>query len=183
MDVFPPVFAGTMHFADAARQGKVPPVTRSYSLAVDIGGTFTDIVLRGDDGSLHVDKKLTTHHDLLDGFFGGVDLVLRRANAVPAQITGVVVHATTVVTNALIERRGPVTALLVTEGFRDILAIRNEHRYDMFDLQIEFAPPLIPRELTFGVAERTLADGSVLRAVDAQAIEALAVELRARGVV
>jgi len=158
-------------------------LSRAYSLAVDIGGTFTDIVLRGNDGSLHVDKTLTTHHDLLDGFFGGVDLVLRRAGARPEEITGVVVHATTVVTNALIERRGPTTALLVTEGFRDILAIRNEHRYDMFDLQIEFAPPLIPRELTFGVAERTLADGTVLRPVDPAAIQALAAELRRHGVV
>ena len=154
-----------------------------FSLAVDIGGTFTDIVLRGADGGLVVDKTLTTHDDLLDGFFRGVDAVLARAGATPAQLTGVVVHATTVVTNALIERRGPPTALIATRGFRDVLAIRNEHRYDMFDLQIEFAPPLIPRELTFGIAERTLADGAVLHAVDPAEIEALAAELQGRGVV
>ena len=70
-----------------------------------------------------------------------------------------VVHATTVVTNALIERKGPPTALLVTEGFRDILYIRNEHRYEMYDPQIEFPEPLVSRELTFGIAERVLATG------------------------
>ena len=82
-------------------------------------------------------------------------------------MTDVVVHATTVVTNAVIERKGPPTALLVTEGFRDILTIRDEHRYEMFDPQIEFPEPLVPRELTFGVAERVLATGEVLTPLDA----------------
>ena len=153
-----------------------------YSLAVDIGGTFTDIVLRGG-GGLVVDKTLTTHHDLLEGFFLGVDAVLRKAGVAPADIDGVVVHATTVVTNALIERKGPLTALIVTEGFRDVLSIRNEHRYEMFDPQIEFPEPLIPRTLTFGIAERTLADGEVLLKADHAAIEALAADLVQKGVV
>ena len=73
-------------------------------------------------------------------------------------MTDVIVHATTVVTNAVIERKGPTTALLVTEGFRDILTIRDEHRYEMFDPQIEFPEPLVPRELTFGVPERDARD-------------------------
>jgi N-methylhydantoinase A len=97
-------------------------------------------------------------------------------------IDGVVVHATTVVTNALIERKGPPTALIVTQGFRDVLSIRNEHRYEMYDPQIEFAPPLIPRELTFEVDERVLADGEVLRAADEAGIAALAPKLKAAGV-
>ena len=134
----------------------------TYSLAVDIGGTFTDIVLRGSDGQLVVDKTLTTPSDLLEGFFTGVNSVLAKANLKPADIDGVVVHATTVVTNALIERKGLKTAMLVTKGFRDVLSIRNEHRYDMFDPQIEFQPPLVPRELTFPVDERMLSDGTVL---------------------
>jgi N-methylhydantoinase A len=154
----------------------------AYSLAVDIGGTFTDIVLRGDD-TLVVDKTLTTHHDLLEGFFRGVDAVLRKASLAPGQVDGVVVHATTVVTNALIERKGPRTALIVTEGFRDILSIRNEHRYEMFDPQIEFPAPLIPRDDTWPIAERTLADGTVLQSVDADAVAALARHLVAQGVV
>ena len=115
-----------------------------YSLAVDIGGTFTDAVLRRDDGALTVDKTLTTHGDLLEGFFRAVGLVLGKAKVEPDEVDGVVVHATTVVTNALIERKGAPTGLIVTKGFRDVLAIRNEHRYDMYDPQIEFAPPLIP---------------------------------------
>ena len=78
--------------------------------------------------------------------------VLKTAGIQPAAVTDVLVHATTVVTNAVIERKGPRTALLVTEGFRDILSIRDEHRYEMFDPQIEFPEPLIAREMTFGVA-------------------------------
>src|SRR5437868_4538944 len=114
----------------------------SYSLAVDIGGTFTDIVLRHASGQLIVDKTLTTPHDLIEGFFTGVDAVLKSAGLKPREVDGVIVHATTVVTNALIERKGPPTALLVTQGFRDILRIRNEHRYEMYDPQIEFPEPL-----------------------------------------
>ncbi|HEY1751672.1 MAG TPA: hydantoinase/oxoprolinase family protein [Caulobacteraceae bacterium] len=154
----------------------------TYSLAVDIGGTFTDAVLRGSDGTLVVDKTLTTHHDLLEGFFRSVDLTLAKAGLQSDAIDGVVVHATTVVTNALIERKGQPTALITTKGFRDVLPIRNEHRYEMYDPQIEFAAPLIPRELTFELDERVLADGQVLRGVDAAEVEALAEQLKAAGV-
>ncbi len=155
----------------------------SYSLAVDIGGTFTDAVLRGADGSLTVDKTLTTHQDLLEGFFRAVDLVLTKAGVGPREVDGVVVHATTVVTNALIERKGPPTAMIITKGFRDVLSIRNEHRYEMYDPQIEFADPLIPRDLTFEVDERMLADGAVLRGVDPAEVEVLIPQMRAKGVV
>ena len=155
----------------------------SYSLAIDIGGTFTDAVLRASDGSLTVDKTLTTHHDLLEGFFRGVDLVLSKAGVRPDEVDGVVVHATTVVTNALIERKGQPTAMIITKGFRDVLSIRNEHRYEMYDPQIEFAEPLIPRALTFEVDERILADGEVLRGVDAAEVEVLIPLMREKGVV
>jgi N-methylhydantoinase A len=155
----------------------------SYSLAVDIGGTFTDIVLRRDDGALVTDKTLTTHNDLLEGFFGGVDQVLNKAGLTSKDVDGVVVHATTVVTNALIERKGPPTALITTKGFGDVLLIRHEHRYEMYDPQIEFADPLIPSALTFEIDERTLADGSVAKPVNASEIEALAKTLRDKGVV
>lgn len=155
----------------------------TYSLAVDIGGTFTDVVLRGDDGSLTTDKTLTTHDDLLKGFFRGVDLVLSKAGLAPGDVDGIVVHATTIVTNALIERKGAPTALIATKGFGDVLAIRNEHRYEMYDPQIEFADPLIPRALTFEIDERMLADGTVQKPVDRGEIEALAQALKAKGVV
>ena len=154
----------------------------SYSLAVDIGGTFTDIVLRHDSGRLTVDKTLTTPHDLIEGFFTGVNAVLKSAGLKPREVNGVVVHATTVVTNALIERKGLATALLVTAGFRDILRIRNEHRYEMYDPQIEFPEPLVPAELTFGIAERVRADGSVLKAPDLAEVDAVAAQLKATNV-
>ena len=137
-----------------------------YGIAIDIGGTFTDIVLRRTDGTTWVDKTLTTYGDLLGGFFTAVDGVLSKAGIGPGDIDDVIVHATTIVTNTIIQRRGPKTALLVTEGFRDVLSIRDEHRYDMFDPQIEFADPLVPRDLTFGISERVLADGSVETAID-----------------
>ncbi len=155
----------------------------TYSLAVDIGGTFTDVVLRGENGALAVDKVLTTHDDLLKGFFGGVGKVLDKAGASAAEVGGLVVHATTVVTNALIERKGAPTALITTAGFADVLLIRNEHRYEMYDPQIEFAPPLIPRELTFELHERTLADGVVTRQVDEAEVRTLITALEAVGVV
>jgi N-methylhydantoinase A len=155
----------------------------TYSLAVDIGGTFTDIVLRAEDGTLTTDKTLTTHHDLLKGFFGGVDQVLAKAGLTSKDIDGVVVHATTVVTNALIERKGPPTALITTKGFGDVLSIRHEHRYEMYDPQIEFADPLIPAELTFEIDERTLADGTIPKGVDEAEVEALAKAMRDKGVV
>lgn len=150
-----------------------------YALAVDIGGTFTDAVLIASDGRRWTDKTLTTGHDLLEGFFRGVDLVTARAGIQLADVNDVVAHATTVVTNILIERKGSPTGLIVTEGFRDVLYIRDEHRYDMFDPMLEYAEPLITREHTWGVSERTYADGSVGHQVAAAEVERIAAELRA----
>jgi N-methylhydantoinase A len=154
-----------------------------YALAVDIGGTFTDAVLRSADGRTWVDKTLTTPERLDAGFFRAVDDVLHKADIAPADVTDVVVHATTVVTNAVIERKGPRTALLVTEGFRDILTIRDEHRYEMFDPQIEFPEPLVPRELTFGISERVLATGEVIAPLDVAQAQAIVAELARKDVV
>ena len=153
-----------------------------YALAVDIGGTFTDVVLRDAAGRCWVDKTLTTHENLLDGFFAAVDLAMGKAGAAPSDVDDVVVHATTVVTNALIERKGPPTALLITEGFRDVLYIREEHRFDMYDPLIEFPDPLVPRKWTYGVNERALADGTVTVAVDEAEIARICDDLKAQGV-
>lgn len=158
------------------------PDVAGYALAVDIGGTFTDVVLRHRDGRAVTDKTLTTHRDLLEGFFRAVDLALARAGIAPRQVDDVTVHATTLVTNAVIERRGLPTALITTQGFRDVLRIRNEHRYDMFDPQIEYPDPLVPPELTFGLDERTLADGRIATPVNPREAAALARDLAARGV-
>jgi N-methylhydantoinase A len=168
-----------MPVADSAVPDRV---SAGFALAVDIGGTFTDVVLRHRDGSAVTDKTLTTHRNLLEGFFRAVDLALGRAGIGPAAVDDVTVHATTLVTNAVIERRGPPTALVTTQGFRDVLRIRNEHRYDMFDPQIEYPDPLVPPELTFALAERVLADGRVAKSVDAAEAAALAQALAARGV-
>ena len=152
---------------------------KKYALAIDIGGTFTDAVLICDDGRSWTDKTLTTPRDLLEGFFRAAELVLARAQLALKDINDVVAHATTVVTNAVIERKGAPTALIVTKGFRDVLYIRDEHRYDMFDPQIEYSEPLVPRELTFGIDERVYADGSVGVQVDEAQIGEIAQKLRA----
>ena len=155
----------------------------NYALAVDIGGTFTDVVLRRGSGQTWVDKTLTTSESLDIGFFRAVDSALAKAGIEATAVTDVVVHATTVVTNAVIERKGPLTALLVTEGFRDILTIKDEHRYEMFDPQIEFPEQLVTREMTFGVQERVLASGEVLTPLDTPKAAAIIDALKAKGVV
>jgi N-methylhydantoinase A len=155
----------------------------NYALAVDIGGTFTDVVLRSGSGQTWVDKTLTTPESLDIGFFRAVDSGLAKAAITAAAVTDVVVHATTVVTNAVIERKGPLIALLVTDGFRDILTIKDEHRYEMFDPQIEFPEQLVTREMTFGVPERVLASGKVLTALDTTRAAAIVDALKAKGVV
>jgi N-methylhydantoinase A len=149
------------------------------ALAIDIGGTFTDAVLSCDDGRSWSDKTLTTPRDLLEGFFRAAQLVLTRAGLALTDVNDVVTHATTVVTNAVIERKGAPTALIVTQGFRDVLYIRDEHRYDMFDPQIEYSEPLVSRDLTFGIDERTYADGTIGIGVDDAQVREIARQLRA----
>ncbi len=151
-------------------------MTREISLAVDIGGTFTDVVLRAG-GAVLTEKTLTTPDDLLRGFFAGVGAVLGRAGLAPRDVGGVIVHATTVVTNALIERKGARTAMVFTDGFRDILSIRDERRYDVYDPQIEFQRPLVDPEHVFTLKERVLADGNVEREIDEAEVKALAARL------
>jgi N-methylhydantoinase A len=154
-----------------------------WRVAVDIGGTFTDVVLLdGDTGRVVVDKTLSTPLRPLEGVKGAVLSALGRAGIGPADVRAPVVHATTLVTNALIEGKLAKAALVTNEGFGDTLLIRNEHRYDMYDLQIEFPPPPIPRSLTFEVAERTTADGVVLQAPDAAQVGRLAEQMAASGV-
>jgi N-methylhydantoinase A len=151
-------------------------MAEDVALAVDIGGTFTDVVLRsGND--LFVEKTLTTHDDLLRGFFDGVHAVLAKARLKPADVGGAIVHATTVVTNALIERKGPRAAMVFTRGFADILRIRDERRYDMYDPQIEFPEPLVGQEHCFTIGERIYADGTVATRPSEADLEALIQQL------
>ena len=151
-----------------------------WRLAVDIGGTFTDVVLlEGESGKVVVDKTLSTPSRPLEGVKRGVLASLSRAGISPADIRAPVVHATTLVTNALIEGKTARAALVTNRGFGDTLLIRDEHRYDMYDLQIEFPAPPIPRELTFEIDERTTAEGEVLIEPTDSAMDALVEELSA----
>ena len=135
-------------------------------LGVDIGGTFTDLVLVDErSGVLRVGKVLTTAKDPAHGVEQGIQGLLDESR-VAARDVHAAVHGTTLATNALIERKGARTALLTTAGFRDVLEIRREGRYDMYDIFIDPPAPLVPRHLRREVEERMLADGTVLRPLD-----------------
>jgi N-methylhydantoinase A len=149
---------------------------QSYSLGVDIGGTFTDLVLLSDGGTVVASEKvLTTPDDHARGAMEGVLKLLQRTQ-VQSNALASVVHATTLTSNTMIERTGGRTALITTAGFRDILEFGREARYDVYDLGIRLPTPLVPRDLRFEVDERIAADGSVLRPLDtAQAREIAAI--------
>jgi len=153
----------------------------AYSLSIDIGGTFTDLVLLAPDGgSAGSLKVLTTHADPVAGILDGTRRLLGQCGIAPARISRVV-HATTLFTNALIERKGAVTALITTEGFRDLLQIGRERRYELYDLQLVPPAPLVPAELRLEVPERVKADGTVVRALDLAALDARVDEAVAAG--
>ena len=152
----------------------------SYRIGADIGGTFTDLVMTDGDG-FHVAKVLTTPGEPERAVLDGVDVLL-QAGAVKPQDVELVVHGTTLFTNALIERKGSRTALVTTRGFRDAVEIAREHRFDMYDLWMERPDPIAPRHLRLEVAERILADGTVLEPLDEASVEALVPLLQAEGV-
>jgi N-methylhydantoinase A len=153
-----------------------------WRLAVDIGGTFTDVVLAGPGARDVVTTKTLTTNDPLDGVRAGVTEVMQRARLPPAGLTEPIVHATTLVTNALIEGTGAPVAFVTTAGFEDVFEIRTEHRYEMYDIQIEFAPPPVPRERIVGLAERTLASGAIRAHPAPKDIARVAHEISAMGV-
>ena len=149
-------------------------------IAVDIGGTFTDVVL--EDGGRRLTRKLlTTPQRPEEAVLEGLRLILADAEAGFGDV-GVFVHGTTLATNAVIERRGARMALIATDGFRDVLDIANESRYDQYDLTIEKPKPLVPRALRFTVPERMDVHGAVRLALDEKAVKALAPELGKAGV-
>ena len=142
------------------------------TVCVDIGGTFTDVVLMNGAGTMLASEKVfTTTGDLSSGAIEGVRRLLRRSGVEPAAV-GEVVHATTQTSNTVIERTGARTALVTTAGFRDVLELGRESRYDVYDLFIELPAPLVPRRLRLEVDERLGADGRVVRSPDsAQVLE------------
>jgi N-methylhydantoinase A len=154
----------------------------AFRVGSDIGGTFTDLILAGEDGrTFQVGKVLTTPDRPDDAVVAGIEEVLGAAG-VPAAEVSHVLHGTTLFTNALIERKGARTALVATKGFRDAIEIAREHRYDMYDLYMQRPRPIAPRHLRFELDERVLADGSVRRPVDPSEVRRLAAELGRRGI-
>ena len=144
-------------------------------LAVDIGGTFTDVVLEAD-GALTATKVLTTPAEPAAAVVQGLGEVLDRAGAQSADLA-VVLHGTTLATNALIERRGARTALVTTEGHRDVLEMAYENRFEQYDVNVNRPPPLVPRPWRFAVPERMNAAGEVLRPLSEKAVAALVPKL------
>ena len=152
-----------------------------YHVGVDIGGTFTDLLMLGADGRAVIKKTLSTPQDPSLAVETALRQALQDGVAEPAE-RAELIHGTTLVTNALIERKGALTALLTTTGFRDALEIGREHRYELYDLNLDLPKPLVPRHLRFDVPERMAADGSVLQPLDEDFVRRLVTELRDKGI-
>ncbi len=153
-----------------------------YSLGIDIGGTFTDIVVYDHDSGRQVNRKvLTTPDDPARAVVVAVATFLDHGRLEPSEVARVV-HATTLFTNALIERKGARTGLITTEGFADTLEIGRERKFELYELQIAKPEPLVPRHLRLEVPERTRADGRIKLRLDTRAVKARARDLVDAGV-
>ena len=148
----------------------------TVSLAIDIGGTFTDAVLEHNKQRFTA-KVLTTKDSPEAGFLTAAKKVLRISNLKPKDVD-FIIHGTTLATNAIIERKGAKTALLTTDGFTDSLEIAYEHRFEQSDLFMERPKPLVPRHLRLGIKERIAADGSILIPLDMRSVEEAVVKCR-----
>ena len=154
----------------------------SHSLSIDIGGTFTDFTLHNvETGEISVHKVLTDPDDPARALIRGVREILSDAGAAPESLR-LVVHSTTLATNAIIERKGAKTALLTTRGFRDVLEMGREQIYDMHDLHARYPDPIVPRHLRAEVPERIDRDGRVLQKLDLEASATVLDHLVAQGV-
>jgi len=153
-----------------------------YRLGVDIGGTFTDGMLIDEaTGEVSIAKVLSTPADPAAGFLEATARILREDGVLPADVR-FVVHGTTVATNAIIEGRTARTGFVTTEGFRDMLEIARQTRPSLYDLRFEKPPPLVSRDLAFGIPERLDAEGRVLAELDEGAVREAARELGRLGV-
>ncbi len=151
-------------------------------IGIDIGGTFTDLLLVDPaSGQTVAGKTLTTPDDPSRAVRTGLEQLLRDAGRSPEEVVQIV-HGTTLVTNALIERKGATTALLTTRGFRDAVEIGREHRYDLYDLFLDLPKPLVPRYLRLEVTERVLSDGSIMIPLDRSEVEELGRALARQGI-
>ena len=152
-----------------------------FKLGVDIGGTFTDIVLLGADGALFGKKILSTPEDYSLAIEEGVLELLSRAGVLPAEITNFA-HGTTIATNAIIERRGATVALITTRGFRDVLELARFRTPKLYDMNFRRPDPLVERRLRFEVPERIDAHGGVVEPLDEAALAAVAGQIRDEGI-
>ncbi len=153
--------------------------TSSVRLGVDIGGTFTDVVLEHGGESFST-KVLTTYIAPENAIIDGMHQVLAKANVAPSDI-GQIIHGTTLATNALIERRGAKTALITTNGFRDVIEMRTESRFEQYDLNLNLPEPLLARQMRYTVTERVDATGAVLIPLDRSEVEAVVDTVAAAG--
>ena len=145
---------------------------KKVRMGVDIGGTFTDVVIEVDDQQYST-KVLTTYAAPEDAIIDGMHQVCAKAGVTPADIQQVI-HGTTLATNALIERRGAKTALITTQGFRDVIEMRTESRFVQYDLNLTLPEPLLPRNQRYTVNERVNAQGEVYVELDRAEVEQLA---------
>ncbi|MBI1776739.1 MAG: hydantoinase/oxoprolinase family protein [Proteobacteria bacterium] len=153
----------------------------SYRIGVDIGGTFTDLVLVGGKGRVRTCKVPSTPDDYGRGIVAGILDLLSAEELAPESIAGVV-HASTIATNAILEGKGAVTALVTTKGFRDVLEMRRLRIPVLYDVQYEKPAPLVPRHLRFEVAERLGPKGEVRQGLDEASVIAVAGALKRAGV-
>ena len=140
-------------------------------LAIDIGGTFTDVALECGDEQFAT-KTLTTKSHPETAVLAGIETVLTQAKINPSQVE-IIIYGTTLATNLLIERRGASVALVTTFGFRDVVEMRNENRFEQYDINIELPTPLVPRSQRLVVSERIAADGRILKPLDEDEVRAL----------
>ena len=150
-----------------------------YRLGVDIGGTFTDVVLE-KLGETFSSKVLTTYAAPETAIIEGLHQVCQKADIKPEEI-GQIIHGTTLATNALIERRGAKTALITTNGFRDVIEMRTESRFEQYDLNLNLPDPLLPRQMRFTVDERVDANGDVLIPLQRADVEAVVEQIAVAG--
>jgi N-methylhydantoinase A len=154
----------------------------AYRLGIDSGGTFTDVVLFDDKKkALHITKTPSTPANPAIGVINGIKKIVSQVGIEPHEIASLV-HGTTVATNALLEYKGIRTALILTEGFKDILSIGRQDRPKLYDYFERRPEPFIPRHLRFEVSERTLYDGKILRPLDEEEVRGIAGKLKEIGI-
>ena len=152
-----------------------------YRLGVDIGGTFTDIVLMGSDGSVNTKKISSTPDDYGRGIMIGIDRLMKENHVNPVAVKAVI-HGTTVATNAIIEKKGAKTALITTSGFRDVLELRRIRIPELYNIFYNKVPPLVPRRLRFEVDERISHSGEIKKPLDEQSVLAVLEDMKGKGI-